>query len=170
MAASLNALAANDVMLALSVLPEDTWETHDDLCDCTYQRIGFWTNPYIAETLEVRMCCIWRELYQLFPQYVRNTAAFYDYNKDEWVSEPMEWNGEDEMPKAVWYRQLARREGITVAQAREKYSSQDHLRPKGTPRPVVEQPVEEPFDPFAMLFEMITSLAAEVGALKAGKE
>lgn len=165
----LNALAASDVMAALEVLPEETWDTHDDKCDCMYPRIGFWTNPYLAETLEVRMCCIWKELYQLFPQHIRNTAAFYDYNANEWVTEPMEWNGEDEMPKAVWYRHMARKEGISVAEARERYADRDYLRPKGTPRPVVEVPQEEPFDPFAMLFEMITSLAAEVGELKAGK-
>ena len=30
-------------------IPGVEWEYHDDLCDCTYQRIGFWTNPYIGE-------------------------------------------------------------------------------------------------------------------------
>lgn len=159
-------LLERDVMAALSVLPEDTWDTWDDQCDCTYPRIGMWTNPYLAETLEVRMCCIWRELYQLFPAFVRVSPAYLDLNTNQWVTDPMAWNGEDDMPPAVWYRHMARTEGITVAEARAKYADKDELRPRGTPRPAPETPQEEAVDPFAMLFDMVVSLAAEVGTLK----
>ena len=119
--------------LAIGSLPEIQWKPQDDLCDCTYQRIGLWTNPYLAETLEVRMCCIWAELYKQFPEFVRTVPAFYDYNADEWVTEPMEWNGEDEMPKAIWYRHLARKHGRAVAEIRAEFSGRDSERPKGAP-------------------------------------
>jgi len=108
------------VVEALSIgnLPDIQWKMHDDLCDCTYQRIGMWTNPYLAETLEVRMCCIWNELYKQFPQYVRNVPAFWDYNAEQWVTEPAEWNGEEDMPQSMWHRQLARKLGISLEAAR----------------------------------------------------
>lgn len=116
--------------LSIGALPDVQWGNQDDLCDCTYQRIGFWTNPYLAETLEVRMCCIWAELYKQFPEYVRTIPAFFDYNAEQWVTSPQEWNGEDEMPKAVWYRHLANKQGRSVADIRAEYAEKDHLRPK----------------------------------------
>ena len=61
---------------------------------------------------------------------VRTIPAFWDYNRDEWVTEPMEWNGETDMPPALWHRQLARQRGITVAEAR----ALNLLAPKGKPR------------------------------------
>jgi hypothetical protein len=108
------------VLEALSVgsLPDVEWSNQDDLCDCTYQRIGFWTNPYIGETHEIRLCCVWAELGKQYPQFVRTTPAFYDYNKNEWVTEVAEWNGEADMPKAIWHRQLARRLNIPLEEAR----------------------------------------------------
>lgn len=105
--------------LAISELPDVQWKMFDDLCDCTYQRIGMWTNPYLAETLEVRMCCIWAEIYAQHPDYVRTVPGFWDYNAGEWVTEPAEWNGEEDMPIALWHRQLARKYGVTVSEARE---------------------------------------------------
>lgn len=109
------------VIEALSIgnLPDIEWKMWDDNCECTFQRIGMWTNPYLAETLEVRMCCIWGEIYKSFPDFVRTVPAFYDYNADQWVTEPATWNGEDDMPAALWHRQLARATGITVSEARE---------------------------------------------------
>ena len=41
--------------LAIASIPEIQWKHGDDLCDCTFQRIGFWTNPYLAKTLQVRL-------------------------------------------------------------------------------------------------------------------
>lgn len=121
--------------LAISELPDVQWKMHDDLCDCTYQRIGMWTNPYLAETLEVRMCCIWAEIYKQYPQYVRMVPAFWDYNRDEWVTEPAEWNGETDMPLALWHRQLARKNAVSLSDAR----SMELPVPKG--RPIAEKPV-----------------------------
>ena len=111
--------------------PEEFWDAQDDKCECTFQRIGMWTNPYLGETLEVRMCCIWGELYKLFPEHVRVVDAFKDGNAKEWVPEARDWDAEFPMPKAIWYRQLARREGITVDQARQQYQDRDDERPQG---------------------------------------
>jgi len=123
----------SDILSALQagVFPSKFWDIQDDLCDCIYQRIGSWTNPYLAETLEVRWCCIWAELYKQFPQFVRVTPAFQDGNTKQWVKEPQDWNGEAEMPKAIWYRHLARKLGRPIEDIRAEYAEKDHLRPKG---------------------------------------
>lgn len=104
--------------LAIGNLPDVQWKAQDDLCDCLYQRIGMWTNPYIAVTKEIRFCCIWAKIEELFPGYAREVPAFYDYNADQWVTEPVAWNGEDDMPAAIWHRQLARATGVSVSEAR----------------------------------------------------
>ena len=149
---------ADDVLAAMSAasLPEVFWEVDDDLCDCVYQRIGMWTNPYLAETLEVRMCCIWAELYKLFPDKVRATHAFKDYNANEWVTEPQPWNAEYDMPPGLWYRQLARQQGRPVADIRAEYRHRDSERPRGVVRPQVPQP--EPVDVVEILWTAIQGL------------
>lgn len=116
--------------LAIAELPDVQWKMHDDLCDCVYQRIGMWTNPYLAETLEVRMCCIWAEIYKQYPQFVRTVPAFWDYNNDEWVTEPAAWNGETDMPASMWHRQLARALNVSVSEAR----AMNIEPPKGQPK------------------------------------
>ncbi len=110
------------------------WDCQDDGCDCIYQRIGMWTNPYLAETLEVRMCCIWADLYKQYPQFVRVTPAYKDGNKREWVTEPTEWSGESDMPKSLWYRQLSRQQNRSVEDIRVEYAEKDELRPRGKPK------------------------------------
>lgn len=110
-------------LLALTAgFPEIKWEHGDDLCDCTFQRIGLWTNPYIARTLRVRMCCIWAELYTMFPQYVQEIQGYQDINNgDVFVTEPVEWDSEDDpMPRHLWYRHLAAKFGRTLAEIRER--------------------------------------------------
>lgn len=143
------------------MLPEVFWDTNDDLCDCTYQRIGFWTNPYLGETLEVRWCCVWGEILKDFPQYTRTTRASMDYNRHEWVTDVAEWDGESDMPRSIWYRQLARQHGITVAEARARYAHLDP--PKGTPLPRKE---DDAVDPVQALLAMVTHLAGRVVALE----
>jgi len=163
----LNALkdrVAADIVSAMGVIPESFWDVNDDACDCTYQRIGMWTNPYLAETLEVRMCCIWKELYKLFPQHVRTTPAFKNYNTDEWVLETMAWNAEFDMPKSIWYRQLARQQGRPVDEIREAYAGRDHERPRGVARPVPAAP-QGPSD-VEMLFTMLGAMADEISELR----
>ena len=160
---TLSDTAIADVVAAMGVLPEVFWDVNDDACNCTFQRIGMWTNPYLAETLEVRMCCIWAELYKLFPQHVRVTAAFNNYNTGEWETEPWEWDGESDMPESIWYRHLARKHGIPVAEARERYA---HLSPpKGTPRPVAEAPQGPTMDEYVLT--AMDVLAEEVARLRA---
>lgn len=116
--------------LAIGSLPDVQWSNGDDLCDCTYQRIGMWTNPYLAITHELRFCCAWAKLYEMFPETARTISAFWDYNNHVWVTEPAEWNGELDMPPALWHRQLARQRGITIAEAR----ALELPAPKGKPR------------------------------------
>ena len=120
--------------LSIAALPDVQWTHEDDLCDCTFQRIGMWKNPYMMETLEVRMCCIWAELYKQFPDFVRVIPGYYNDNTKEWETKPWEWDGEIQMAKATWYRHLARKENRSVAEVRAEYAEKDHLRPRGHPR------------------------------------
>lgn len=160
---NLNHRAAADILAALQMLPETFFEQGDDACDCSFQRVGMWTNPYIAETLEVRMCCIWAELYKLFPQHVRATPAYLDANADAWNPEPRAWDGEDDMPRGLWYRQLSRQTGIPLQDVRQLFGAKEP--PAGTPRPQVEEGI-----PFTdAVVAMLEHLAERVAALEAAR-
>lgn len=119
--------------LSIGSLPDVEWLHGDDLCDCTFQRVGMWKNPYLAETLEIRLCCIWAKLAEQYPDSVRTIPGFFNENTQEWITQPMAWNGETEMPKHLWYRQLARKQNRPLADVRAEYASKDELRPKGKP-------------------------------------
>lgn len=121
--------------LSIAELPEIEWLHGDDLCDCTFQRVGMWKNPYLAETLEIRLCCIWAKLAEQYPDLVRSIPAYRDENKGEWITNPWEWNGESEMPKALWYRHLARKLDRPLSEIRAEYADKDELRPKGSKKP-----------------------------------
>lgn len=100
-------------MLALEqalqiIQTQETWSNQDDLCDCVYQRSGYWNNPYIGETYEVRICCLYAEFEKMWPQYFKRTFA-----------EPAQWNGEADMPAAIWHRQLSAELGLPLSQARD---------------------------------------------------
>lgn len=149
-----------DIVASLGVLPEVFWNHDDDACDCTFQRIGMWKNPYLGETLEVRMCCIWAELYKLFPQFVRVTPA-YLVEDEAWETTVREWDGEGDMPRSIWYRQLARKEGISLAEARVRYAHLDP--PKGTPREIAEEGGPSLLQ---VLFAQVVNLKRRVEALE----
>ena len=74
-----------EALLFTGQIPEIDWEHGDDLCDCTFQRIGYWTNPYLARTMEVRLCCIWKILAEQNPEIaalMQEIPAYDDYNRD----------------------------------------------------------------------------------------
>ena len=104
---------------ALQSIPEIVWTHGDDLCNCTFQRIGEWTNPYLARTLRVRVCCIEAQLYKEYPQFVHEIPGYYDENTDEFRVKPQVWNADHDIPKHIWHRQMAVMEGITLDQARK---------------------------------------------------
>lgn len=85
----------------------DAWNVNDDLCDCPNQRTFSIFNPYHGVTEEIRLCCLFAELRQMWPQHFRTTTQ-----------EPAEWDGEADMPKSIWHRQLANHLGISVSEAR----------------------------------------------------
>lgn len=107
--------------LAMDTLPEIRWVHGDDLCDCTFQRIGEWTNPYIARTLRIRFCCVWAELLKDYPDLVQEIPGFYNENTDEFETDPWAWNGEGEMPRAIWYRQIQTVTGLPLDEVRLKF-------------------------------------------------
>lgn len=121
--------------LSIGSLPDVQWQHEDDLCDCTYQRIGMWKNPYLAETLEIRLCCVWAELAKQYPDFVRTIPGYFNENTKQWETQPWEWNGEAEMPRAIWYRHLARKLDRPLAEIRAEYAERDELRPKGYVKP-----------------------------------
>lgn len=109
---------------AAASIPDVYWILGDDKCDCTFQRIGHWTNPYIARTKVVRLCCIWAELEKAFPQHVQNIDASYDHNRHEYDTAPREWDSEDmPMPYSFWFRQLAAKTGRSLASIRAEYAN-----------------------------------------------
>lgn len=103
---------------------QETWHVNDDRCDCTYQRMGYWNNPYIGETYEIRLCCLYAEFEKQYPQFFKRTQI-----------EPAEWNGEADMPRSIYHRQLSKLHGMTVSEARAMAGE----APKG--RPKAEKPV-----------------------------
>jgi hypothetical protein len=110
-------------MLMAGTIPEIQWVHGDDLCNCTFQRIGEWTNPYLARTLRVRMCCIWADLYRQYPEFVQEIPAYYDENRDLFETESMEWNVEDaDMPVHLWHRQIATLTGLSLPEVRDKFA------------------------------------------------
>lgn len=134
---------AMGVALLAGILPDMAWLHGDDQCDCTYQRIGLWSNPYLAETIEYRWCCIWKTLLERMPElrpFCRETHAFWDDNTASWVEAPLKWDvvlqaddGPDvagDMPLYLWYRQLARQTGRPLADIRREYSQRTAERPR----------------------------------------
>lgn len=120
------------VMAEVLMVPEDEWEHGDDLCDCDFPRHGDWSNPYTGRTQRVRICCLYAELEKLFPQFFQHIDAFYDENSKEYIAGTKDWNGEDDMPVHLWYRQLAKRTGMSLPEVRRAYAGQSP--PKGNPR------------------------------------
>ena len=109
-------------------MPEEHWEADDDLCDCVYQRIGWWTNPYIGKTLKMRLCCIWAEIYKQYPQFVQEIPGFMNYGIDEHTYElkPRPWSSRDmDMPRPIWYRQLAVEMGMPLSWIRENFKDEE---------------------------------------------
>ena len=134
-----------DLMAALSVgaAPDVRWIEGDGLCDCTFQRVGEWTNPYIAKTLRVRLCCIWEELYRQYPQYVQRIDAYYDSNRERYISEPREWdNPTAPMPVSYWHRHLAAKHGKTLDEIRAEYAGREHERPQAQPGRAPDLPTD----------------------------
>ena len=116
---------------AAELLPAGHWLHGDDKCNCVFQRLGEWTNPYIGRTLRVRFCCIWAELHKMFPQFVQEIPAYYDSNRHEWEIGTREWDDPDwDMPLPLWYRQLAQRSGKDLDSVRKEYSKRTNERPR----------------------------------------
>lgn len=136
MTATISEQLAREVYAATlaAQIPDVYWIHGDDLCDCTFQRIGEWTNPYIARTLRVRFCCIWNELYKQYPQFVQEIPAYHDGNREVWVMEPRAWDSEEmPMPLTLWYRQLASATGQSVGEIRDLLKGHEQERPGPLP-------------------------------------
>lgn len=134
--------------MALMMLPEPPevhWLPGDDLCNCTFQRIGDWTNPYLARTLRVRLCCIWGEIYKQYPEYVEVIPAYYDSNRHAWETEPAPWDSESSaMPLFLWYRQMEAQTGKSLDQIRDEYRGRERERPQAVPKGTGKESRKEP--------------------------
>ena len=127
-------------LLATSGIPEDPWFHGDDKCDCTFQRIGDWTNPVIGRTLRVRLCCIWAKIYAQYPEFVQEIPAYHNIKTNEYVNEPQDWNAEDwDMPRYLWYRHLAAKYGRPLSEIREKCKDMEPPKrlPPGTGQHII---------------------------------
>lgn len=114
---------------ALEVFQQEAWNVNDDLCDCANQRVFGIFNPYHGVREEIRLCCVFAELRQMWPQHFRTTQH-----------DPIPWNGETDMPRSIWHRQLATLLGVSVTDARKVGIEP----PRGTPAPVEEDPAPKP--------------------------
>ena len=147
------------VPLLDAVVPEYHWEHGDDLCDCEIQNIALSMNPYSGQTLKIRLCCLYKELEDSFPHLFQHIKGYWDDNEQQWITAQMEWNGEDDMPRALWNRQIATREGLPIEVIRERTQFQEP--PKGIPRPKAakEQPMAAPapatdiYDAYGQLYQ-----------------
>lgn len=104
----MNALLEQQLASILAPVGEVEWKHGDDRCDCTFQRIGYWQNPYLGVAHEIRLCCAWARLRELWP----------DLFRDYVTNEPRDWDGAADMPRALWHRQVAIREGVPLADVR----------------------------------------------------
>ena len=133
-----------DILMALATsgIPEMDWKHGDDLCDCTFQRIGMWTNPYLGRTLKVRLCCIWAKLYAMFPECVQEIPAFMDYNNgDKYMPEPAVWDGDTDMPPHLWHRQAAVQMGLPLPIVRKLLEGKES--PRAVPKTEVKVHAQE---------------------------
>jgi hypothetical protein len=152
------------VPLIGTTIPEFQWEHEDDLCDCSFQRISYWMNPYIGETEKIRLCCLYKELEDSFPHLFQHIKGYWDDDEREWITGQMEWNGENDMPRALWNRQLSIREGLPIEAIRKRTRLLEP--PKGVPLPVMEapmaeRPVQQPvdiYDAYGRLYQESQSL------------
>ena len=114
-------------------IPEIVWTHGDDLCNCVFQRIGDWSNPYLGRTLRVRVCCMEQKMFEDYPEFVQEIPAFWDANTDTWVDGPLDWDGEDDMPRHLWHRQVAILTGLSLDETRVRFEGEEP--PKGIERP-----------------------------------
>ena len=113
-------------------MPEVTWTHGDDLCNCTFQRIGDWSNPYIARTRRVRVCCLENRMLENNEDLVQDIPGYFNENTGEFETEPWVWNGEDDMPEHLFMRQTAIIQGLSLDETRVKFEGVEP--PKGIPR------------------------------------
>lgn len=113
-------------------MPEITWTHGDDLCNCTFQRIGDWANPYLARTRRVRVCCLESRMLEGNDDLVQDIPGYFNENTGEFDMEPWVWDGEDDMPEHLFMRQTAIIQGLSLDETRVKFEGVEP--PKGTPR------------------------------------
>ena len=118
-----------------TTMPEFIWTHGDDLCDCTFQRIGEWTNPYLARTRRVRVCCLEDRMLEDNEDLVQDIPGFFNDDTGLFEMEPWVWNGEDDMPEHLFMRQTAIIQGLSLDETRVKFEGVEP--PKGIPRPKV---------------------------------
>jgi nitroreductase len=112
-------------LIATTSIPDVRWMHGDDLCNCTFQRIGEFANPYLGQTLRVRFCCVWAELEKEYPDFIQHIPAYWDDNSESWRKEPTEWDGGSGMPRALWYRQQAFLQGKSLEDVRAELGDQE---------------------------------------------
>ena len=118
-----------------TTMPEFIWTHGDDLCDCTFQRIGEWTNPYLARTRRVRVCCLEDRMLEDNEDLVQDIPGFFNDDSGLFETEPWVWNGEDDMPEHLFMRQTAIIQGLSLDETRVKFEGVEP--PKGIRRPKV---------------------------------
>ena len=134
---------------AVASIPEAQWTAGgDDLCDCMLQQIWEVTNPYSAQTVRVRLCCLLAAVEARFPEFspfIQHISAWYDVNRHKLQTASLDWDSPKmAMPTSLWYRQIAHRTGRPLAEVRAEYAKRKHERPqKGQRRNYVQPTAAE---------------------------
>ena len=102
----------------------------DDLCDCAFVNVWEWKNPYTATTLRFRFCCWLTEQRVRYGNLFEELPGYHDAASEQLVTDCRVWDGEEDMPRHLFYRQMARKTGRPLAEVRREY--RDQPTPKGT--------------------------------------
>ncbi len=125
------AVLAAEAIIKTVGIPGTHWIHGDDQCDCTFQTIWEVTNPYIAETQRVRLCCLLEHFIKERPDLIQRIPAYFDVGRFTYVSDPAEWDSHEmDMPVELWFRQLKKKMGRPMAWVRAHFSDRLDERPK----------------------------------------
>ncbi len=107
--------------------PEFHWTHGDDKCNCTFQRIGQWANPYIGKTIQIRLCCAWAKLFERpeMAEFYQEFDGYWNENTQDFDREPIPWNSDSDMPRYLFYRQVATVTGQTLDEVRAEWEGKD---------------------------------------------
>ena len=78
------------VWLALLAGQFKPGEGHDDECDCLFQNVQEYSNPYYNKTLRFRYCCLLAEFRKQWPHLFEEIEGWWDSERKMWRNEALD--------------------------------------------------------------------------------